>query len=233
MTALYSNSSLWRRAARLAAFVMIFSAWMLVARAGEPYALFQNSSIVASGNTITATQVPVVLSSGATDYVNLTIQFDVSASGKLTVSAGYPQDFASPSLLASSFTAGTYVGPSAILTGKAEITVSGPAVTAGGATLWSLTTPTGASVYTYPDTATWYVGPIENSPYAARLKSAGITSTAWSYGLGSAVGQGSTWPVNGLIGVSQIGNTITFASFTSNGKDSNLPYDQITYTLKP
>lgn len=232
MTVFENNSSSLGRATRLATFVTLFTAWPFVARAQAPYALLQNSAIIGSGNTITATQVPVVLGSGVTVYVNLKLQFDVDSTGNLTVSSGYPQVFASPSLLTSSFIAGTYVGPNSINNGENIITISGPAVTAGGATIWTLTTPSGASSATYPATASWYVGPLASSPYAARLKAAGITSTAWSYGvLGGPSLDG--WFSNGLIGVSQVGNTLTFASFTADfGKDSNLPFDQITYTLK-
>ena len=235
MTVPNSNPSFWRRGSRLATFVTIFASLAFVARAQAPYALFQNSAIVGSGNTITATQVPVVLGSGVTVYVNLTMQFDVDSSGNLTISSGFPQILPAPTLLTSSFVPGTYVGPSTILSGGMIITITGPGVTDGGATIWTLTTPSGANEETYPGTATWYVGPLASSPYAARLKSAGITSTAWSYGLlGASFGDTfDPWPANGLIGVSQVGNTITFASFSSAGKDSNLPFAQVTYTLKP
>src|SRR5947207_224169 len=88
----YSLSSL--RRARLTTFVIVSAASVLVARAQNPqppYALFQQGSLVGSGNTITATQIPVVTAQGITVYVNATIQFNVDANGNLTISPGFPQ----------------------------------------------------------------------------------------------------------------------------------------------
>jgi hypothetical protein len=169
------------------------------------------------------------------------MQFNVDANGNLTLSQGYPQVIQAPALLTSGFRAGTYVGPSTLLSGKATVNVSGPGVTDGGATVWSIGAAPGADACTYPISATWYVGPIENSPFAARIKSAGITSTAWSYGIGAGNACGSNitgvnsnaWYANTLIGVSQVGNTLTIASFTNAGTDKTVPLDQITYRLMP
>jgi hypothetical protein len=101
----------------------------------------------------------------------------------------------------------------------------------GGITQW-----TGAGVGSCGYTATWYTGPIASNPLAARLSKAGITSTAWSYGVGLVcnLSYGSyAGSSNSLIGVSQVGNTLTFVSFTSSNTDTNLPVGQITYTLAP
>jgi hypothetical protein len=236
------NLNSWRRAARLATIVMVFTAaWVVVTRAQTaqtPSALFQQATLTGSGNTINATHIPVVTASGVTVYVNLAMQFNADANGNLTLSSGFPQVTPFPALLTSGFVAGRYVGPSAILAGKTNVTVSGPGVTDGGATQWSLSAAAGADVSTFPSSATWYVGPIANNPLAARISKAGITSTALSYGVGSSqfgnVNSTFAWYPNTLIGVSQIGNTITIASFTSSGNvDSNIPRDQITYTLVP
>jgi hypothetical protein len=154
--------------------------------------------------------------------------------------AGYPQIVPSATLLTGNFKAGTYVAPSTMFNGKGFITVSGPGVSDGGATAWSFTTSSGADGSTTPNSATWYVGPIANNPLADRLKRAGVTSTAWSYGVGSGgAPYGSSgygyWSAGSLIGVSQTGNAITIASFTgSNGMvDYAYPRDQVTYTLVP
>ena len=222
------------------AFFSIAS-WVFVGRAQTvtgPSSLFQYSSLTGSGNTITATRVPVITAAGTTIYKDIVVQFDVDADGNLTLTSGSPQIADAPPLIVSSFKAGTYVGPSTILNGKALITVSGPGVSAGGATTWSLTTPAGSNVCTFPSSATWYEGPSTNSPLADRLTRARITSTAWSYGIiGSAGCSGSNavyWVNGSLIGVSQTGNTLTIASFSdSGGNDKSTPLDQITYTLAP
>ena len=86
-----------------------------------PYALFEQSTLTGSGNTIKATQLPVVVSPGVVVYLNLTIQFNVDANGNLTLSAGFPQAVTAPPLTTASFTAGRYVGPTTILSGKSVI----------------------------------------------------------------------------------------------------------------
>jgi hypothetical protein len=73
------------------------------------------------------------------------------------------------------------------------------------------------------------VGPIANNPLAAQLKVAGATSTAWSYG--TSTSSYRSWTIGTLIGVSQIGNTLTIVAFSNTG--TGVPFDQITYTLAP
>lgn len=197
--------------------------------AAPPYAEFQYSTLTGSGDTITATRLPVVTSSGIT-YYNITLFFDVDSSGNLTLAAGYPHVIKSPTPVVSNFLAGKYVGPSTIYSGDMMITVSGPGVTSGGATEWTLAAVTGASGCTYPSSATWYVGPLTSNPLYARIKAAGITSTAWSYGVGAGV-CGGDWYPDSLMGLSQVGKSITIVSFTDNqGKDHSEPLDQVTYT---
>lgn len=134
--------------------------------------------------------------------------------------------------LKSVFRAGTYKGPS-VLGGQASITISGPAVLADGGETWSLAASPSAPTCTYPSAAIWYVGPIGKNPVSARLKAAGITSVAWSYGIGNAqCASMAHWYNNTLIGVTQIGNTLTIVSFTRNGADYSVPVDQVTFTQR-
>jgi hypothetical protein len=226
-----------RRATRLVTFVLIVAAvWVFVAQAQAPtppYAEFQYASLTGSGNMITATQVPVVLAGGVTVYENITLQFNSDANGNLTLAPGFPQVIPAPTLLTGGFKAGHYSGPSTVLSGNMFIVVNGPGVTDGGATEWSVIAAAGATGFTYPSTATWYVGPISSNPLAARLGAAGITSTAWSYGVIGGANNSSPWAPDTLLGASQIGNSITIVSFTNGGKDQAVPVDQITYTLNP
>ena len=221
-----------RRAAR---FVLLVSACAAAAfsqsTATPPYSLFEYSTLTGSGNTITASWVPIVTATGTTIYKDITLQFDVDSAGNLTLAPGFPQVTPSPALNVANFQAGKYVGLNTYCpSGQATITVSGPGVAPGGATEWSL----GASCsYSYPSSATWYVGNIANNPLAARIKNAGITSTAWSYGIGSGYNVYGHWAAGSLLGFSQTGNAITIATFTSGGVDHNTPIDQITYTLAP
>jgi hypothetical protein len=94
--------------------------------------------------------------------------------------------------------------PSTILNGKGAIDIVGPGVADGGAALYSLASAPGADPCTYPNTATWFVGPIANNPLvAARLNKVGITSTAWSYGIGNGGGC-AVWGNNNLLGFSAV-----------------------------
>lgn len=246
MTAFCSNLYSWRRAARLATFVMASTTgWVTCARAQAldsastelattttPYALFQYSTLTGLGNTIFAGRVPVTDSSGTVSYYDVTLLFDVASNGTLTLASGYPKITLSQTLITSDFEAGRYVGPSNVLSGDAIINVSGPGVTSGGATEWSLAAGAGASYYTYPASATWYVGPLTSNPLYARLEKAGITSAAWYYGVGGSSCGCNTWEADTLMGFSQIGSTLTIVSFTKNGVDTSELVDQITYTLQ-
>ncbi len=113
MLSLRTNLYSWHRTVRLAALVMIFSVvWMTAAHAqaqnasstqtepsqAPPYAEFQNSTLTGSGNTISASSLPVVTAGGIL-YFDVVVQFDVAADGTLTVSAGYPQYTKSPQAL--------------------------------------------------------------------------------------------------------------------------------------
>jgi len=193
--------------------------------------LFQNATLTGSGNAVNATRVPVVTPSGSIVYVDVSLQFNADATGNLTLASGSPQISLSASIVSSSFKAGTYIASSNKLNGSGIIVVSGPGIADGGATVWTSVAGVGAFQETYPVNVTWYVGPMANSPYAARVKAAGLTSTVYSYGVIGA--QYDIWATNDLVGVSQTGNAITFTRFTNNGKDMPSPVDQITFNLKP
>lgn len=219
------------RATRLGALLTILTGgWAMTALAQTPtppYALFQNASLTGSGNTINATRIPVVTAAGVTVYLNLTLQFNVDANGNLSVASGFPQVAPAPALLTSSLKAGNYVGPPTYLSGKGLITLTGPGVTDGGATVWTISASQGADNGTTPNSASVYVGPIQSNPYASRITAAGITSTVWNYGIANGYG----YYKNSLVGVSQVGNTLTIANFSAYNGDAKTPVDQITYTI--
>jgi hypothetical protein len=209
------------------------------AMAATPTPYLQDSTIVGSGGTLTATDVPVQTSTGSLVYKDVTIQLNAATNGNLTIAPGYPKVVPAIAPILDHFIAGNYVAPTT-LASKVLITVNGPGVGAGGTTIWSLAPSSGAVCGTYPASATWYTGPIASNPLAARLKKAGITSTFYSYGL---VGISPTCGLNGynyfaggaLIGVSQVEGSLTIVSFTNdNGAgDSPIPLAEITYTLLP
>ncbi len=226
------------RTAILGAAVGIGPALAQSTGAPSPGPQFQYSALNGSGRTITLTRVPVGTASGQTIYQDVTLQFDDDGNGNLTLSPGYPIFTSSPNLLVSAFQPGKYGGPANVANGKAMITVSGPGVSTGGSTTWSMLSTNDSDACTYPNSATWYVGPVDNNPMATRLKKAGITSNAWTYGISGgglafSCGGGLSfhWGNGAILGVSQTGNTITFASFTNNSFDQASPVDQITFSL--
>lgn len=222
---------------RVAAISILICAFMNVAQA-QPAPLFQNATLTGSGNTITATRVPVVISASLIIYVDVTLQFTSDSNGTLTVATGFPQTVASASLLTGNFSAGTYVGPPNLFNGKGLMTVSGPAVSSGGATLWSLTAATGTDPTFYFTSANWWVGPTANNPYATRINAAKLTSTAYAYGIATTLGNAPYPWYSGtsgtLIGVTQTAaNTLTMACFSYGGvEDQNVPYATLTFTLQ-
>ena len=202
----------------------------------SPYAEVQYATITGSTNSISVTMLPVVLSNGTIVYKNLSIPIDVteSSTGTVTIAAGTVAVVAAPTPQISSFKAGNYIGPGG---GKEQLlTLSGPGVTTGGATEWSLSTTAGATACTNPTTATFYVGPLTSNPLYSRLKAAGITSTAYFYGIMgdqtcNPPGGGYWWGDGAIIGVSQTGNTLNIVSFSGTGPtDQGTPGAQITYT---
>jgi hypothetical protein len=234
MNVFYGNSKSRRRTARFATCMLVLAASVAAARAQTPpYLEFQYSTITGSGNTITATRLPVVLSTG-TSYVDVVIEFDVAANGTITVAPGYPTVVAAPAQLTSNFLAGSYTGPST--DGNYDMTVFGPGVTAGGATEWSLAATGSASCATAPNSATWYVfsGPMTKNPLYPRLSAAKISTTTYQAygGWGTTGSQSCTstgWQTNTLIGLSQTGSALMITSFTNSAGDQDQPVSEITY----
>jgi hypothetical protein len=225
------------RAARLAALIVVTCALALNAQT-VPYALFQNSTLTSTTNTINVTQLPVVTSKG-TSYFNLTIPFDVSETtdGTITITPGTLQQTAAPRPSTDSFKGGTYKGPD---DSTELITVSGPGVGPNGSTVWTIAPATGSSGCLVPYSAVWYdVGTnITANPLYPRLKSDKITSTGTvSFGTGSTnnnvCNPANNWYTDSLLGFSQVGNTLTVSSYSNGNGDSSTPLDQRTYTLVP
>lgn len=207
--------------------------------AATPTPYLQDSTIVGTGGTLIITDVPVQTSTGSLVYKDVTIQLNAATNGNLTIAPGYPvvQNAAEPIL--NNFAAGNYVGPPTLGSGKFLVTVTGPGVGPGGATLWSLTPASGANCATYPQSVTWYTGPIANNPLAARLKKANITSSFYSYGIvgfnpSCAAGSYGYFLSGALVGLSQVEGSLTIVSFTNSaGSDLPIPLSEITYTLQP
>ena len=194
-----------------------------------PHSHFGDATITSTNSTIDALRVPAYDSEGKVHYWDVEFVFDTDDMGNLTLAAGYPMINPSDNPLTAHFKPGIYVAPNG-----AKIAVSGPGVTSGGATEWSLAQS--GSTCAFPYSATWYVGSISSNPLYARLKKVGITSTAYSYGiLGTNSSCGSNyWDGGSILGFSQTGNTLTIVSFTyASDEDASTPQAEITYTYQP
>jgi hypothetical protein len=187
-----------------------------------PYAEFQNSTLTGTTNTINVSNLPVVTSTGSIIYDNVTVLFDVAANGALTVAS--TQITAAPSVDVDSFEASAYQAAGA---GETMV-VSGPGITNGGSTEWSLASTDIGCENQY--SAAWYVGPIKSSPYYTRIKAAGVPLAGFSYGIGGSNCPSSTWGANSLLGFSQTGGQMSIVSFTNNGVDQSQQVAQESYS---
>jgi hypothetical protein len=200
--------------------------------------LGQYASNVAVANIVTLFRTPVTVGA-ATTYWDITIEVTptLNTSGVVTGFKTATSAVHSPTLLVGAFKAGIYQGPAGIDSGGMGLTLTGPGI-GSGVTTWSIATAPGYDPCTIPGTAEFWVGPLTSSAIAARLKAAKITSTDWSFGeMGTytcypGAFNENNWPINGILGFSQVGNTITVASFSAYGTDYSQPVDELTYTLK-
>jgi len=228
--------NLWRKAAQLAicalAFAPLFAATAFAQTAKTPHADFQYSTVTGTTNTVNVTRVPSVNAEGTISYWDISVVFDSDATtGEPAVDSSTVK--ASPKLYVNNFKQGTYIAPSTYFAGSGLIALTGPGVTNGGATEWSVATASGANACTAPGSATFYVGPIASNPLYSRLKAAGITSTAYSYGLdGGDTCDGDWWLGGGILGFAQTGNALTIVSFSFAGTDYPTAGATVTYTLK-
>ncbi len=192
----------------------------------SPRAFFEQATPAGAGNTVIIYRAPVIASTGAVQYKDVLIQFDVSATGVLTVKPGFPVIASSPVLLTGSFLAGRYK-----IAGD-FYRLSGPGVGPGGRTTWSLTKE-GASCSV---TAGWTSGPIAGHPLQTRLTTARITYPGYSYGTLGGVdcpgggGLPYDFETGHLIGVAGSANGFTIFNYTTRlGTDQPNPVSSASF----
>jgi hypothetical protein len=139
-----SPSSALSRFRYLQSKVAVVSAGLVVAvifgsaaLAATPTPYLQDSTIVGSSGTLTATDVPVETSTGSLIYKDVTIELSAATNGNLTIASGDPKVVAAISPILNNFVAGSYTAPTTPAS-KLLVTVNGPGVGAGAATAWSL-----------------------------------------------------------------------------------------------
>ncbi len=197
------------------------------AATSEAYPEF--ADIFGSAGTVYVVRMPVALPNGSTIYKDVTIQLRADANGNLSWGTSVPIQAVSPPLDTSNITAGSYIYP---LNPGFALVINGPASIGNGVGKWTIVVAPGkANPCGSP--ATFYTGNLARVPIAARLKAANITDTEYSYGVlgfGAGGGCGGQFVSGNLIGVSQVGNQVQIALFTTaTGRDQNVPVNTVEF----
>ncbi len=218
----------------------------------------QDATVVARGNTIAITRLPIRTAAG-TIYRDVTIELRVDAQGHVTlatdsagraVAAGMP----APALAERPSGRPAQVALQAVPSGQPVELPQQPSapIVFQKFIAGTYTAPDGSIlqvqdrgmdlIHRVPawslrsDTAaitqaTWWSGPPFLSPRSARLKRAQITSTTYAYGTSDA-GTGEVFGSGALIGVRQDGTKLTIVSFHHGCcTDEPEPVATLVYTL--
>jgi hypothetical protein len=189
-----------------------------LAEAVTPRAAFGSALITGAEKRISVSRVPVINSAGVVTYKDITINFEVSSSGVLTLAPFNPTITASPSLLTSGFKAGNYKD------GRGnKYVVSGPsAIPNTTRTAWSMAFVSGPDATQF--SMGWVTGPITGHPNESSLKARRITTTAYSWGIVGSENEPPgytsfpfyTWGTNRghVVGAAQAGNQVVFHLFS-------------------
>jgi hypothetical protein len=112
--------------------------------------------------------------------------------------------------------------------------VTGPAPTSGGRTIWAiLMTKEACPSTTCALSGSWTTGAITGHPIETLLKAQGITSTAYSWGMvtvGGSYKESPFWYCSGAdaVGVAQVGNQLILNGYCDH---TAIPTEVITLSL--
>jgi len=179
--------------------------------ADTPRASFGSALITGADNRITVTRVPVIDSAGKVTYRDVTVNFNVSNTGALTL--GTPTNNPSPNLVTSGFQAGDYKDSRGNV-----YKVTGPSVIPGTTrTLWALALVS-AGFDATKFSMSWVTGSVAGHPNQSSLTPRKITSSSFSWGIVGARDGSSAFPFWGwdnseVVGAAQAGNQIVFYLF--------------------
>jgi hypothetical protein len=191
-----------------------------------PTIYMQSATINGASNVITVSRVPVLNGAGVITYKDISMGFIVDTLGNVTFNNAALRIVASPVLNVGAFKPGTYYGYSGYNDGH-TFKVGAPGVGTGGRISGSISRITSIS----PDifNASWTSGPIAGHPHQAKLTAAGITSTAFNWGvMGTAGGytQEGGWKAGDIIGTVQNGNQLSIVNYGIDNKaDATLTFD--------
>lgn len=192
--------------------------------ATTPKPFFQSALITGAANTIAASRVPVIDSAGNVTYKDVTLRFNVSGTGALSLAPGNLVITNSPTLVTSGFKPGNYKDSSGN-----KYVLSGPSAIPGSTrTAWSLAFTSGSQAKQF--SASWTTGPIAGHPNQSSLGRIKMTSTAYtgySWGIAGNVAYISSdfpfdeWGNQGnVIGAVQAGEQVVLHLFKIGDEDS-------------
>jgi hypothetical protein len=193
----------------------------------------QGGSVSAAGGTIVIAHVPVQVGSAAPSFFDVTITLTgTSVGGTPSGVKVTGKSVASQLINTDEFQQGTYKDAAGN-----TYSVTGPGIGPDGATAWSLTfLSQGPNFPCTLQSISWYTDTGPNNPEAGRVQAAGITTTAYSFGLsGGSNCDANPFSNGALIGVAHTGSGISltsFSSFTTN-KPTDNGSPTSTWTLTP
>ncbi|WP_411728103.1 hypothetical protein [Methyloglobulus sp.] len=191
----------------------------------------QQATINGAADAVTLTRVPVMKADGIIIYKDISMFFNVDSAGNVTLPSALVQITPSPTINVGAFKPGTYNGYDlAPQCGGHTFKVGSPGVGSGGQISGSIQRINGSNCDTF--NASWTSGPITGHPHQAKLNAAGITSTAYNWGvMGTAGGQTvvSGWKAGDIIGAVQTGNQLSLVNFGVDNKADTV----LAFTLCP
>jgi hypothetical protein len=183
----------------------------------------QSATINGAADALTLTRVPVRKADGNIVYKDISMFFSVDSFGNITLPPASVQITSSPTINVGAFKPGTYngydVGNFCGGNLNNDFTVGSPGVGSGGRISGSIQRITCSSSNVF--NASWTSGPITGHPHQAKLNAAGITSTAFNWGVMGTAGPttvGSGWKAGDIIGAVQTGNQLTLQNYGVDNK---------------
>jgi hypothetical protein len=230
--AIYRKHYSWGKLGYLiaAAVIGLISGYAPETLAATPTIFMQSATINGAADAVTLTRVPVQNAAGTIIYKDISMFFDVDSLGNVTLPPALVKITPSPTINVGAFKPGTYNGYSINgCTNDHTFKVGSPGVGSGGRISGSIQRiEFGCGIFN----ASWTSGPIAGHPLEVQLKAAGITSTAYNWGIMGTADlstQQSGWIAGDIVGVVQTGNQLSLVNF----KNKNIAKTSLTFTLCP
>ncbi len=236
--AIYRKYCSWGKFGHLTTAVVIglVSGYAPAALPAVPAIFMQQATINGAADAVTLTRVPVRNAAGTIIYKDISLFFNVDSAGNVTLPSALVQITPSPTINVGAFKQGTYNGyslaPGCGLNNNFK--VGSPGVGSGGRISGSIQRINDSNCDTF--NASWTSGPITGHPNQAKLNAAGITSTAYNWGVMGTAGTTTAssngvrgWQAGDIIGAVQTGNQLSLVNFGIDNKADTA----LAFTLCP